>query len=212
MLIGGSCARYVLFVSQTVYQESTSHLSELVHQSDDMLNQLFSRNRMILHLWGGLLEIASSEEQIRSGMDKMQKEIDCAALYFLASDGSCMTQDGEKSSLGSQTGLGTHLSGGEDVVVNAALPGKPQMLVFVCPEAKGTYRGFAYDAVAVAYYNDTVLSAIDSSAFDGAATAMSSTRTGVLCSTAMPTATTRSITSSRSCAATPICPRKNSTR
>ena len=168
-LIGGSCARYVLFVSQTVYQESTSHLSELVHQSDDMLNQLFSRNRMILHLWGGLLEIASSEEQIRSGMDKMQKEIDCAALYFLASDGSCMTQDGEKSSLGSQTGLGTHLSGGEDVVVNAALPGKPQMLVFVCPEAKGTYRGFTYDAIAVAYYNDTVLSAIDSSAFDGAA-------------------------------------------
>ena len=168
-LIGGSCARYVLFVSQTVYQESTSHLSELVHQSDDMLNQLFSRNRMILHLWGGLLEIASSEEQIRSGMDKMQKEIDCAALYFLASDGSCMTQDGEKSSLGSQTGLGTHLSGGEDVVVNAALPGKPQMLVFVCPETKGTYRGFTYDAIAVAYYNDTVLSAIDSSAFDGAA-------------------------------------------
>ncbi len=169
VLIGGSCARYVLFVSQTVYQESTSHLSELVHQSDDMLNQLFSRNRMILHLWGGLLEIASSEEQIRSGMDKMQKEIDCAALYFLASDGSCMTQDGEKSSLGSQTGLGTHLSDGEDVVVNAALPGKPQMLVFVCPEAKGTYRGFTYDAIAVAYYNDTVLSAIDSSAFDGAA-------------------------------------------
>ena len=168
-LIGGSCARYVLFVSQTVYQESTSHLSELVHQSDDMLNQLFSRNRMILHLWGGLLETASSEEQIRSGMDKMQKEIDCAALYFLASDGSCMTQDGEKSSLGSQTGLGTHLSDGEDVVVNAALPGKPQMLVFVCPEAKGTYRGFNYDAIAVAYYNDTVLSAIDSSAFDGAA-------------------------------------------
>ena len=168
-LIGGSCARYVLFVSQTVYQESTSHLSELVNQSDNMLNQLFSRNRMILHLWGGLLEIASSEEQIHSGMDKMQKELDCAALYFLASDGSCMTQDGKKGSLGSQTGLGTHLSDGEDVVVNAALPGKPQMLVFVCPEAKGTYRGFTYDAIAVAYYNDTVLSAIDSSAFDGAA-------------------------------------------
>lgn len=169
VLIGGSCARYVLFVSQTVYQESTSHLSELVHQSDNMLNQLFSRNRMILHLWGGLLEIASSEEQIRSGMDKMQKETGCAALYFLASDGSCMTPDGERVSLGSQVDLGTHLFAGEDVVVNAALPGKPQMLVFVCSEAKGTYRGFAYDAVAVAYYNDTVLSAIDNSAFDGAA-------------------------------------------
>ena len=166
-LIGGSCARYVLFVSQTVYQESTSHLSELVHQSDDMLNQLFSRNRMILHLWGGLLEIASSEEQIRSGMDKMQKETGCAALYFLASDGSCMTQDGEKSSLGSQTDLDALIFAGEDVVVNTALPGKPQMLVFACPEMSGTYRGFAYDAIAIAYYNDTVLSAIDNSAFEG---------------------------------------------
>ena len=169
VLLGGICYRYFSFVSQTVYRESTSHLSEILRKSNNILNQLVSRNRMILHLWGGLLEIASSEEQIHSGMDKMQKEIGCAALYFLASDGSCMTQDGEKSSLGSQTGLGTHLSDGEDVVVNAALPGKPQMLVFVCPEAKGTYRGFAYDAVAVAYYNDTVLSAIDSSAFDGAA-------------------------------------------
>ena len=169
VLIGGSCARYVLFVSQTVYQESTSHLSELVHQSDNMLNQLFSRNRMILHLWGGLLEIASSEEQIRSGMDKMQKEIDCAALYFLASDGSCMTPDGERVSLGSQVDLDTQLFAGEDVVVNTALPGKPQMLVFACPEIQGIYRGFAYDAVAIAYYNDTVLSAIDSTAFEGTA-------------------------------------------
>ena len=154
VMLGCVCSRYFSFVSQTVYQESTSHLSELVHQSDDMLNQLFSRNRMILHLWGGLLEIASSEEQIRSCLNEMQKETGCAALYFLASDGSCMTQDGEKSSLGSQTGLGTHLSDGEDVVVNAALPGKPQMLVFVCPETKGTYRGFTYDAIAVAYYNE----------------------------------------------------------
>ena len=169
VLIGGSCARYVLFVSQTVYQESTSHLSELVHQSDNMLNQLFSRNRMILHLWGGLLEIASSEEQIRSGMDKMQKEIDCAALYFLAADGSCMTPDGERVSLGSQVDLDTQLFAGEDVVVNTALPGKPQMLVFACPEIQGIYRGFAYDAVAIAYYNDTVLSAIDSTAFEGTA-------------------------------------------
>ena len=169
VLLVGSCARYVLFISQTVYQESTSHLSELVHKSDNTLNQLVNRNRMILHLWGGLLEIAASEEQIRSGMDEMQQETGCAALYFLASDGNCMTQDGEKSSLGSQTNLGTQFFTGKDFVVNTALPGKPQMLVFVCSEVSGTYRGFDYDAVAITYYNDTVLSAIDSSAFDGAA-------------------------------------------
>ena len=169
VLLGGICYRYFSFVSQTVYRESTSHLSEILRKSNNILNQLVSRNQMILHLWGGLLEIASDEEQIRSGMDEMQKETDCAALYFLASDGSCMTQDGEKSSLGSQTDLDTHLLAGEDIIVNAVLPGKPQMLVFVCPKVSGTYRGFAYDAIAIAYYNDTVLSAIDSTAFEGTA-------------------------------------------
>ena len=45
-LIGGSCARYVLFVSQTVYQESTSHLSELVHQSDKV-DKVYQRINLI---------------------------------------------------------------------------------------------------------------------------------------------------------------------
>ena len=169
VLLGGICYRYFLFMSQTVYRESTSHLSEILRKSDNMLNHLVSRNQMILHLWNDFLKNASSEEQIRSSLNEMQKETGCAALYFLASDGSCMTQDGERVSLGSQVDLGTHLFAGEDVVVNTALPGKPQMLVFACPEMSGTYRGFAYDAIAIAYYSDTVLNAIDSTAFEGTA-------------------------------------------
>ena len=167
VLLGGICYRYFSFVSQTVYRESTSHLSEILRKSDNMLNHLVSRNQMLLHLWNDFLKNASSEEQIRSSLNEMQKETGCAALYFLASDGSCMTQDGEKSSLGSQTDLDTLIFAGEDVVVNAVLPGKPQMLVFACPEMSGTYRGFAYDAIAIAYYNDMVLNAIDNSAFEG---------------------------------------------
>ena len=169
VLLGGICYRYFSFVSHTVYQESTSHLSEILRKSNNMLSHLVSRNRMLLHLWNDFLKNASSEEQIRSGLNEMQKETGCAALYFLASDGSCMTPDGERVSLGSQVDLGTHLFAGEDVVVNTALPGKPQMLVFACPEIQGIYRGFTYDAVAIAYYNDTVLSAIDSTAFEGTA-------------------------------------------
>ena len=41
------------------------------------------------------------------------------------------------------------------------------MLVFICPETQGSYRGFAYDAVAIAYYNDDVLKLLDNSAFEG---------------------------------------------
>ena len=168
VLISGICTRYFSFVSRTVYQESTSHLSEILHKSNNMLNHLVSRNRMLLHLWGDFLDNASSEEQIRSSLNEMQGETGCAALFFLASDGSCMTPDGETGSLGSQVDLNEPFSNGEDIVLNAVMPGKPQMLVFACPETQGTYRGFAYDAVAIAYYNNAVLNALDNTAFGGA--------------------------------------------
>ena len=168
VLISGICTRYFSFVSRTVYQESTSHLSEILHKSNNMLNHLVSRNRMLLHLWGDFLDNASREEQIRSSLNEMQGETGCAALYFLAADGSCMTPDGETGSLGTQIDLNKPFSNGEDIVLNAALPGKPQMLVFICPETQGTYRGFAYDAVAIAYYNNAVLNALDNTAFGGA--------------------------------------------
>nr|WP_302641232.1 response regulator [uncultured Agathobaculum sp.] len=168
VLISGICTRYFSFVSRTVYQESTSHLSEILHKSNNMLNHLVSRNRMLLHLWGDFLDNASSEEQIRSSLNEMKGETGCAALYFLASDGSCMTPDGETGSLGSQVDLNEPFSNGEDIVLNAVMPGKPQMLVFACPETQGTYRGFPYDAVAIAYYNNAVLNALDNTAFSGA--------------------------------------------
>lgn len=126
VMLGCICSRYFSFVSQTVYQESTSHLSELVHKSDNMLSHLVRRNRTLLHLWNDCMKNASSEEQIRSCLNEMQKETGCAALYFLASDGSCMTPDGERGSLGSQVDLNEPFSNGEDIVLNAALPGKPR--------------------------------------------------------------------------------------
>ena len=77
VMLGCICSRYVSFVSQTVYQESTSHLSELVHKSDNMLSHLVRRNRTLLHLWNDCMKNASSEEQIRSCLNEMQKETGC---------------------------------------------------------------------------------------------------------------------------------------
>ena len=74
---------------------------------------------------------------------------------------------GETGYLGLQTNLDEMLADGDDIVMNTALPGKPQLLVFVCPETQGSYRGFAYDAVAITYYNDAVLRLLDNSAFQG---------------------------------------------
>ena len=44
--------QYFRFVSKTVYEESVSHLTEVFHQSDNMLRELTDKNLTYLHMWG----------------------------------------------------------------------------------------------------------------------------------------------------------------
>ena len=167
LLIAGFSVRYISFVSQTIYQESTSHLEEVLHKSNNMLKELVRKNVSYLHLYNGFLETASDEAEIQAYIRAAQQEAGFAEFYFLTYDGNYMTVTGETGYLGLQTNLDEKLAHDEDVVVNTALPGKPQMLAFICPETQGSYRGFAYDAIAISYYNDAVLRLLDNSAFEG---------------------------------------------
>ena len=167
LLIIGFGVRYISFVSQTIYQESTSHLEEVLHKSNNMLKEMVRKNVTYLHLYNGFLENTSDEGEIQAYIEQAQQDIGFASFYFLSFDGNYMTVTGETGYLGLQTNLDEQLSKGKDIVMNTALPGKPQMLVFVCPKTHGSYRGFAYDAVAISYYNDAVLRLLDNSAFEG---------------------------------------------
>ena len=167
LLAVGLSVRYISFVSQTIYQESTSHLEEVLHKSNSMLKEMVRKNLTYLHLYNGFLENTSDEAEIQAYIEEAQQDTGFADFYFLTYNGNYMTVTGETGYLGLQTNLDEKLADGEDIVINTALPGKPQMLVFVCPKTQGSYRGFAYDAVAIAYYNDAVLKLLDSSAFQG---------------------------------------------
>ena len=166
-LAAGFSFRYISFMSQTIYQESTSHLEEVLHKSNNMLQEMVRKNLTYLHLYNGFLENTSNETEIQAYIEEAQQNTGFADFYFLTYDGNYMTVTGETGYLGLQTNLDEKLSDGKDIVMNTALPGKPQMLVFICPETQGSYRGFAYDAVAIAYYNDEVLKLLDNSAFEG---------------------------------------------
>ena len=166
-LAAGFCVRYLSFVSQIIYQESTSHLEEVLHKSNNMLNQMVRKNLTYLHLYNRFLESTSEEAEIQAYIEKAQQDTGFASFYFLSYDGNYTTVTGETGYLGLQTNLDEMLADGDDIVMNTALPGKPQLLVFVCPETQGSYRGFAYDAIAISYYNDAVLRLLDNSAFQG---------------------------------------------
>ena len=167
LLAVGFGVRYISFVSQTIYQESTSHLEEVLHKSNNMLKEMVRKNLTYLHLYNGFLASTSDEAEIRAYIEAAQQDTGFVGFYFLSYDGNYMTVTGETGYLGLQANLDEKLSKGEDIVMNAVLPGKPQMLVFASPKTQGSYRGFAYDAIAIAYYNDAVLKLLDNSAFQG---------------------------------------------
>ena len=169
LIIGVSMVgiQYTRFVSKTVYQESTSHLTEIFHQSNKALNELVNKNLTYLHMWSAYLQKASTEKEICDYINKVQEETGFSGFYFLSFDGNYKTITGETGYLRLQGNLDDKITQRNDIIMNAALPGKSQMLVFACPEVNGIYQGFEYDAIAVAYDNSDIVKVLDISAFQG---------------------------------------------
>ena len=159
--------QYFRFVSKTIYEESVSHLTEVFHQSDNMLRELTDKNLTYLHMWGENLQDISNEDEIRDYIKKAQKDAGFMEFYFLSAEGNYKMATGETGYLGLQEDIGEDIRQGNDVIANAALPGKSQLLAFATPEAHGIYQGFEYDAIAIAYENSDIVEVLDISAFNG---------------------------------------------
>ncbi len=159
--------RYFGFVSKTVYEESVSHLTEVFHQSDNMLRELANKNLTYLHMWGENLQNTFGENEIRNYIEKAQEDAGFLDFYFLSADGNYKMVTGETGFLGLQENIEEEIRQGNDVITNAAVPGKSQLLIFATPRAHGSYQGFEYDAIAIAYENDDIVDVLDISAFNG---------------------------------------------
>ena len=159
--------RYFGFVSKTIYEESVSHLTEIFHQSDNMLRELTDKNLTYLHMWGENLQNTFSEDEIRDYIKKAQEDAGFLDFFFLSADGNYKMVTGGTGYLGLQENIEEDIRQGNDVISNAAVPGKSQLLVFATPKAHGSYQGFEYDAIAIAYENSDIVDVLDISAFSG---------------------------------------------
>lgn len=159
--------QYYKFVSKTVYEESVSHLTEVFHQSDNMLRELTNKNLTYLHMWAENLQNLSDESEICDYIEKAQEDAGFLDFYFLSADGNYKMVTGETGYLGLQEKMEEKIRKGNDVVTNASVPGKSQQLVFATPRAHGNYQGFEYDAIAIAYENADIVNVLDISAFNG---------------------------------------------
>lgn len=132
-----------------------------------MLRELTDKNLTYLHMWGENLQNTASEEEIRDCIKKAQEDAGFLEFYFLSADGNYKMITGETGYLGLQENIEEEIRQGNDVIANAAVPGKSQLLVFATPKAHGIYQGFEYDAIAIAYENSDIIDVLDISAFNG---------------------------------------------
>ena len=167
-MAGGSVG-YYRFVSKTVYEESVSHLGEIYHQTNQALNALVDQNMTYLHMWSTYLRTVPDEGKVRTYLGKAREEAGFTRFCFLTADGNYMTLDGTQGYLGLQGDPGPAIEDGNDFIMNAALPGRAEMLVFASPQAHGRYQGFDYDAIAIVYDNAGIEAALDTNAFSGQA-------------------------------------------
>ena len=159
--------RYFGFVTEIIYEESVSHLTEIFRQSDKMLTELINKNLTYLHMWSEYLRNTSSESEIRDYIENAQEDAGFLEFYFLSADGNYKMITGETGYLGLQENMEDEIRQGNDIVANAAVPGKSQLLVFATPNVHGIYQGFEYDAIAIAYENSDIVDVLDLSVFNG---------------------------------------------
>ena len=165
----GAGFTYFGFVSQTIYEESTAHLSEIFHQANQTLYNLVSINWSRMRMWAPYLEDTESEADIIGYVNQAREESNFTDFYFISRNGDYITLEGKRGYLDLRKQLSSLVLDQQPVVANSVVPDKPEIMVFAVPAEHGTYRGFDYEAIAITYNNSDMVEALKISAFDGEA-------------------------------------------
>ena len=154
------------FMEQTIYEESTAHLTEIYHQANQTLYNKVSFNWGVMRMWTPYLERSQSDADVCAFLAQAKEEYQFTDFFFVSRDGSYITLDGEQGYLDLGRMLSQLILEQLPIVANSVVPDKPEIMVFAVPTAKGSYQGFAYEAIAVTYNKDLVDS-LKISAFEG---------------------------------------------
>ena len=155
------------FMEHTIYEESTAHLTEIYHQANQTLYNKVSLNWGVMRMWAPYLESAQSDADVCSFLAQAKGEYHFTDFFFVSRDGSYVALDGERGYLDLGRTLSQLILKQQPIVANSVVPDKPEIMVFAVPTEKGSYQGFAYEAIAVTYNNKDLVDSLKISAFEG---------------------------------------------
>ena len=168
MMIGAGTV-YFSFVSQTIYEESTAHLTEIFHQANQTLYNLVSVNWSRMRMWEPYLAYAADDEEIKAYVEQAREESHFTDFFFISRNGNYISLEGQQGYLNLRDQLPGLILDKKPVVINSVVPDKPEIMVFAVPSRKGSYRNFAYEAIAITFNNSDLVDALKVSAFGGQA-------------------------------------------
>ena len=160
---------YFDFVSRTIYEESTAHLTEIFHQANQALYNLVSVNWSRMRMWTPYLENTEDDEAIAAYVNLAREESNFTDFYFISRDGKYLTLAGNRGYLELREQLAALILKDQPIVVNSVVPDQPEIMVFAVPADPSSYHGFDYEAIAISYNNSDLVEALKISAFDGRA-------------------------------------------
>ena len=160
---------YFDFVAQTIFDESTAHLTEIFHQANQQLYNLVSVNWSRMRMWAPYIEKTQSDEEIVAYVNQAREESNFTNFYFISRDGKYITLSEDRGYLDLREQLPTLILDDQPIVVNSVVPDKPEIMVFAIPTERDSFRGFDYEAIAITYNNSDMVEALKISAFNGQA-------------------------------------------
>ena len=160
---------YFDFVSQTIFDESTAHLTEIFHQANQQLYNLVSVNWSRMRMWAPYIEKTPSDEEIVAYVNQAREESNFTDFYFISRDGKYITLSEGRGYLDLREQLPTLILDDQPIVVNSVVPDQPEIMVFAIPSERGSFRGFDYEAIAITYNNSDMVETLKISAFNGQA-------------------------------------------
>ena len=160
---------YFDFVAQTIFDESTAHLTEIFHQANQQLYNLVSVNWSRMRMWAPYIEKTQSDEEIVAYVNQAREESNFTDFYFISRDGKYITLSEGRGYLDLREQLPILILDDQPIVVNSVVPDKPEIMVFAIPTERGSFRGFDYEAIAITYNNSDMVEALKISAFNGQA-------------------------------------------
>ena len=167
---------YFNSVNDTIYNESSAHLSEIYHQTNQSLNSVVRNTWSSLHSWEPYLRETEDDDKKIEYIKSLQQEGIFTEFYFINKDSKYMTVEGKSGYLDLKEKLDELIVQKKDVVIYSVVPGKPEIVLFAVP-AEGTFSvtpqirsavSFSYDSIAVSFDNTALITALKLQAYEGA--------------------------------------------